>query len=668
MRRLFRIPSFRPPDELPTRGASNWLLVSVACAVAPHTPRLPLWLILTVAGGLFWRFAIDNYAWRMPPRWLRWVLLAAVAAGILNTFGTFLGREAGIAFLAAAVGLKVLEIRALRDYLITVFLTYFLLIGAFLYSQSMFIAVYGIAAALLTTASLALLNNAQGLPGLQVWKLVGRILVFGLPICLVMYLFFPRIQGSLWALPKDAFSSQTGMTDEVHPGSLTRLSNNTTAAFRVEFDDPRPKPADQYWRVYVLSENRGGGWVRGTMRAFDGAEPGDFEGAGPVIDYTVTLEPHNERWLPALDWPLGAPAIGEPRNGFLVHTDRRVNRVMRYTMSSRRLARSEPLNILEKRNNLEMERPAPARAAELIGQWQGLSPADKVDAALRYFREQPFRYTLTPPPLPGGRIEEFLFDTRAGYCEHFASAFVSLMRWAGVPTRLIAGYQGGEWNDAGDYLTVYQADAHAWAEVWLPGQGWARADPTAAVAPERIELGAETIRRLVEQGIQPGELSRSEISRLMNRSWVQRQLIRAQWVWDNANYVWNVWVTGYGPEFQHAFMRRLGFDAPTWTSMVAALAAGVTIVLLAAGIAVTRQRARADPVVRLYRRALRKVGRKGPHKAPDEGPRDFQRRLEREAPELARRLKPVTEMYIALRYAESPRYTAGAFRSLVARV
>ena len=251
MRRLFRIPSYRPPDELPTRGASNWLLVSVACAVAPHAPRLPLWLTLTVAGGLFWRFGIDNYAWRIPPRWLRWLLLAAVAVSILNTFGTFLGREAGIAFLTAAVGLKVLEIRSLRDYLITVFLTYFLLIGAFLYSQSMFIAVYGVAGALLTTASLALLNNAQGLPGLQVWTVMGRIRVFGLPICLVVYVFFPRIQGSLWALPKDAFGSKTGMTDEVRPGSITRLSTNTTAAFRVEVDGPRPEPTDQYWREYV---------------------------------------------------------------------------------------------------------------------------------------------------------------------------------------------------------------------------------------------------------------------------------------------------------------------------------------------------------------------------------------------------------------------------------
>lgn len=668
MRRLFSIPSYRPPDELPSRGASNWLMISVACAVAPHTTRLPWWLTLTVAGCLFWRFGVDNHAWRVPPRWLRWLLLLLIAIGVLSSYGTFLGREAGLAFLTAAVGLKILEIRTLRDYLITVFLTYFLLLGAFLYSQSMFIAFYGVAVALLTTASLALLNNAQGLRPRAVWRLMGRMVIFGLPICLVMYMFFPRIQGSLWALPKDAFGNRTGMTDEVHPGSLTSLSTNTTAAFRVEFAGRPPEPEDRYWRVHVLSDNHDGGWRRSTIRAFDGAGPGDFKGEGPTISYTVTLEPHNEHWLPALDWPLQAPEVGEPRNGYLVRADRRVNRVIRYPLASRLIAGTAPLNILEKRNNLRMEREPPERVRALIGQWRDLSPADTVGAALRYFREQPFRYTLSPPPLPTGRIEEFIFDTRAGYCEHYASAFVSLMRWAGVPARLIAGYQGGQWNNSGDYLTVYQSDAHAWAEVWLPGRGWTRADPTAAVAPERIELGAEAVRRLVEQGIQPGQLSRSEISRLMDRSWLQQQVLQAQWAWDNLNYVWNVWVMGYGPEVQREFMRWLGFDTPSWRSMISTLAAGVAILLLAAGIAVTQQHVREDPVVRLYRRALQKVARSGPAKSPDEGPRDFQLRLEREAPELARRLKPVTEMYIALRYAENRACTKRTFRSLVARV
>jgi len=668
MRRLFRIPSYRPPDELPSRSASNWLLISVALAVAPHATRLPLWLTLVVGAGLAWRFAMDNYTWRMPPRALRWAILAAVIVGILGSFGTFLGREAGIAFLTAAVGLKVLEIRTLRDYLITVFLAYILIITAFLYSQSMVIAVYGIAVALLTTASLALLNNTQGLPGLQVWRLMGRIVMYGLPICLVMYMFFPRIQGSLWALPEDAFNSRTGMTDEVRPGSLTRLSNNTTPAFRVEFRGKPPDPADRYWRVYVLSNHHDGGWRRRTMRAWDGAGPGDFEGAGPTVNYTVTLEPHNEHWLPAMDLPLSAPEGIEPRNGYLLHTERRVNRVKRYTARSRSPARTPALNILEERANKRMEREAPPRVRGLLGQWQGLSPADTMDAALRYFREQPFRYTLTPPPLPSGRIEEFLFDTRAGYCEHYASAFVSLMRWAGQPARLIAGYQGGEWNDAGDYLTVYQSDAHAWAEVWLPDTGWTRADPTAAVAPERIELGADAIRQLVEQGIQPGQLSSDEISRLINRSWVQQQLLSVQFAWDNLNYLWNVWVMGYGPEVQREFMRWVGFDSPTWANMVATLAAGVAILLLAAGIAITRRRIREDPVARLYRRALRKVARHGPEKDPSEGPRAFQRRLEREAPELAKRLRPVTEMYVAIRYADDRRYTAGTLRTLVARI
>jgi len=665
---LFSIPTYRPPEELPSRSASNWLLLSVGFAVAPHATRLPPWLTLTVAVGLLWRFAIDNYNWRLPPKWIQWLLLAAVTFGILKTFGTFLGRDAGIAFLTAAVGLKVLEIRRLRDYLITVFLAYFLVLGAFLHSQSMMTAIYGMAVALLTTASLALLNSPQGLQVGQVWRLMGRILVFGLPVFLVLYIFFPRIQGSLWGLPEDAFASQTGMTDEVRPGSISRLSSNTTPAFRVEFDGPPPPPGDRYWRVYVLSDNDGDGWKRRTMTAFDGGGPGAFEGTGPPMEYTVTLEPHNERWLPVLDLPLEAPPEGEPRPGFLVAANRSVNSVRRFTARSQRVGRTGSLNMLEKRANVRMDAAPSERIKGLLAEWAELPPARKVNAALAFFREQPFRYTLSPPALSGNRMDQFLFETRAGYCEHYAAALVSLMRWSGVPARLLAGYQGGEWNESGGYLTVYQADAHAWAEVWLPERGWTRVDPTAAIAPERIELGAEAIRRLVEQGAAPGSLSEEEVRRLIGRSWLQRQWLEALWAWDNLNYMWNTWVMGYGPELQRQLLRWLGFQTPTWTQMVGVLAGGGGVLLLLAGIVLTRPRRHEDPVARLYRRALRKLRRKGIHKAPSEGPRAFQQRVDRQAPEIGRRLKPVTELYIALRYAEDRRYTSGALRTLVARL
>lgn len=668
MRRPFRlnIPTYRPPDEPPSRAAANWLALSVAFAVAPHVPRLPLWLTLVVAGCLLWRFGIDNHGWRMPARWLRMLVLGAVTIGILKTYGTLFGREVGVALLTATVGLKALEIKALRDYMIIVFLVFFLLLGTFLYSQSMVAAGYGIAVALLTAVSLVLLNNPRGLSGFQAWSLLGRMVLFGLPVCLVMYVFFPRIQGSLWGLPADAFGGRAGMTDEVRPGSFSKLSLDTSPVFRVEFDGAPPEPRDRYWRVYVLSRYEDGAWGRRTMTVFDGGLPGDFEGTGPRIRYTVALEPHSGHWLPALDLPVTVPENVEPRHGFLAGSTRRINRVMRYAMTSQQPARTGPLNLLETRANLRMDQPPSDRVANLLRQWRGLAPGDRVQAALDYFRAQPFRYTLTPPPLDGDRIDQFLFDTRAGYCEHFAAAFVALMRWSGVPARLLAGYQGGEWNDAGDYLTVYQSDAHAWAEVWLPDRGWTRVDPTAAVAPERIELGAEAIRLLEAQGASPGELSEAEVRRLIARSWLQRRWVHAVWAWDHVNYVWDTWVMGYGPEVQYQFLRWLGFETPTWTRMVAALAAGSILLLLFVGIVVNRQRARRDdPVVRLYRRALRRVARAGIEKSPAEGPRDFQRRLEREAPELGERLKPVTEMYVALRYGESPVVSAAMFRTLV---
>ena len=401
------------------------------------------------------------------------------------------------------------------------------------------------------------------------------------------------------------------MSDEVHLGSIVALSDNTDPAFRVEFDGKPPAPRDRYWRVYVLSDNdESGGWRRRTMMAFDGGEPGDFEGTGPPIRYTVTVEPHNQHWLPALDLPVEAPDAGKPRHGFLVASERAVTRATRYSMTSRQVARTAPLNILESRANLQMATQPSPRTAALLAQWRNLAPRAKVQAALDYFHDQPFRYTLAPPALQGDRIDKFLFDTRAGYCEHYASAFVSLMRWSGVPARLLAGYQGGEWNSSGGYFTVYQSDAHAWAEVWLPDHGWTRVDPTAAVAPERIEMGAEAIRLLRTRGFSgPAQRGRGQAA---DRPVMAGPAVAAYPV-DLGQRQLCLRYLGHG--------LRAGDAAP-----VHALA-GLSHAELdpdgrgpggrcRAPAARRRDRhhpaaVREDPVLRLYRRALRKLGRAG---------------------------------------------------------
>lgn len=636
-------------------------------ALAPHAPHLPAWMTIAVACCLIWRFGTDNYAWRIPPRWLRILLLLLAVLATFKTYGTFLGREAGVAFLSLAIGLKVLEIKSLRDYLISVFLIYFLLLGAFLNSQSMMTGAYGFAVALLSTASLALLNSSKAFTQGNVWGLVGRLVLFGLPICLVMYVFFPRIQGSLWGLPQDAFGATTGMSDQVSPGAFERLSHDFSPAFRVEFHGQPPESRDLYWRVHVLSRNQNRSWRRREV-PFDGAGPGGFEAKGPITRYTITLEPHNQHWLPGLDLPLEVPQGYEPKAGFLFESYRPVNRVLRYSLSSQQSSRTNPLNPIQRRINLQTDGLPSVRVQQLLNQWQGLAPSQKVDAVLTHIREQPFRYTLTPPRLGADPVDEFLFDTQAGYCEHYASTFVSLMRWSGIPARMLVGYQGGEWNESGGYLTVYQSDAHAWAEVWLPDRGWTRVDPTSAVAPERIELGADAIRELVEQGFAPGELSGLELRQVIARPWFQQQWHNALLAWDAVNHNWNKWVMAYGPEAQFKLLRWMGFKTPTWTQMAVTLTVAVALLMLLVALVITRYRIKPDPIVKAYQRACRKLLKHGIEAFDNEGPLDLQHRIEKLSPTVAQRFKPISEMYIAIRYGDEQQYSIGVFKALVAKL
>lgn len=586
----------------------------------------------------------------MPGRWLRLTITFGLALITLKHFGTLLGRDPGMALLILLMTLKLFELHRLRDFSFTLFLLYFLCLGAFLYSQSLWIAAYALGIAAITTSSLVQAGQPLTLPIGYLCRLSLNLLVRAVPLMLVMYFLFPRIHGTLWGLPVDAYSGLTGLTDTVKPGAINQLLGNDAVAFRAEFEGELPPNRELYWRALVLTDTDGISWVRSRI-ARGSVKSQSYQPIGTHVDYTVTLEPHNRPWLVALDLPATVPAGAEPLPGYVLTRRAPLRERVRYALRSYPRYNTGELLERESRETRRLSGKISSRLRALVAGWQALhsEPSDIVRAALTHFNQEGFVYTLTPPLLGRNPVDEFLFETRRGYCEHYASAFVTLMRTAGIPSRMVIGYQGGELNALGDYLIVRQSDAHAWAEVWLAGRGWVRVDPTAAVAPERIELGTDALLRLAARGSSIGALPPEAILGVIELGWLQRNWRTVVLSWDVVNNAWNRWVLDYGPEAQRLLMRRLGFDTPSWTHMASTLAAGVSLLLLLLAGLLLRQ-PNPDPALACYQRFCRKLARMGLYRATHEGPLDFAERASRLHPELATNMHAITELYVAIRY------------------
>jgi protein-glutamine gamma-glutamyltransferase len=632
-------------------GPMNWLVLALIVLLAPHSLTQPTWVVGLALLAVAWRFLAVRHRIPLPGRWLLAVLAFMATAGVIATHGTVLGRDAGVSLLLIMTGLKMLETRNQRDAMLTVFLGYFVVVTHFLYSQEIPMVAYLAAAMLLTTMVLIRLNAAGPPPGLREQAgLAGLMLVQALPVMLILFLLFPRLPGPLWGIAQDEPVARTGLSDSMSPGSISDLLQSDAPALRARFPDGPPPAAFRYWRGPVFSDYDGRTWRAGqTSTPATDPDPSDAVGE---IQYSVRLEPHRHRWLLALDPPASAPQGMRLNADYVLFNPRPVQRVENYDLTAVPRATLEAELSAERRQQaLRIPDTAGPRARELAARWadEGAAPEDVVEKAMRYFNEQPFHYTLSPPRLPADPVDGFLFDTRAGFCEHYAGSFVFLMRAAGIPARVVTGYQGGEWNRAGGYLLVRQSDAHAWAEVWLEDRGWLRVDPTGAVAPERIELGIRAA--LSHEEDLPAFLRRSD-------SLSGLAAIRIQWEYwrETTAYYWNGWVLGFGPERQRELLGRLGLGGLDWRGTVALMAALLALVAAVFALAFLwhNRRPERDPLARLYRRFAKRMARLGIPPLPHEGPRDFANRVARERPELHEVVAPFTRTYEALRYGPDP--------------
>ncbi len=629
-----------PNSAWPPLPLLTALLATMALVIAPHATRLPLWLTAFAAGIIAWRYLAGRGKLPLPSKWLLLALAIAATVGILLQYRTLFGRDAGVALFTLMVSLKLLELKSERDAWLIVFLGYFFVITHFLYSQNLFIAAYlFLIAWLLTTLLIAFSQPRAHLPWPVQFKLSAKLLLQAVPVMLVLFVLFPRVAGPLWGMPQDAFAGMTGLSDTMSPGAISRLAQSDAVAFRVEFSGPLPPPAQRYFRVLVLDRFDGRTWHASKTQAMQDA----LTAQGQGVRYNITLEPHDKPWLPVMDYadPATLPIGAQLNYDFSVTQKDTVQQRKRYSVSSYPAfggSLSMEVDALPRATRLPAAGNPRARELAVKVARESRNQEEFVNKMLSRYHDEPYVYTLNPPRLLGESVDEFLFDTRRGFCEHYAGSFAYLMRAAGIPARIVTGYQGGEFNQLGNYLIVRQADAHAWTEVWFAGRGWVRIDPTAAVAASRIEQG-------LASALPAGEALPFF---LREPSPWMRQL---KFSWDTLNNRWNQWVLGYDQERQVSLFARLGFGIVSWQDLGMYLLVGVGSVIGVLALFTLRgRREYAGKVERAYASFCARMARIGIARTPNEGPLDFAARAKVLRPDLASRIEAITRLYIALRY------------------
>jgi transglutaminase-like putative cysteine protease len=642
----------KPTASSLTPAQVAWLGALLISAQWPLWGHIIIWNAIAGAALVVARVALPA-RWRDMTRHRRWLLpLFAIAGalGIRAELGYFLARDPCVEFLYLLVGIKFIESRDTRDGTLLICLALFLSMTQFFYLQTITSAL-SMAPVLLslggTLASLRSGTTAAASDWRKQLNATTRLILQGIPLAILMFGIFPRIAGPLWGTPSEA-GGRSGLSDSMRPGSISELSLSDEVAFRVDFEEPPPPPAQRYWRGPVFSRFDGSEW-----RPVYKLSPGKLTPRqGRSIEYTVTLEPHGKVWLFALEYPSALPRppsedLNTPPSSdlaFLSYDQQLVAKApvaqaIRYTQRSS-LRDSYSGAGENPRESLQLPANNPLTLA-FARETRAKVGSDRayVDAILNWFHTERFVYTLAPPLLGRDPVDGFLFDTRRGFCEHYASAFTVLLRAAGIPARVVTGYQGGEMNPDGDYMIVRQSDAHAWSEALLDGR-WQRFDPTAAVAPSRIERGLGAAM--------PADERVPYFARL-EMTWIKD--LRLQW--DAVNYQWQRGIVGFNLERQRDMLRDLGVENARPWQLVALVAAAVLVWGLLVLGASRLRRSRLDAEVALWSALCRRLGRAGLARAPEEGPLAYTRRAGKRWPQWAGLLARIGERYAQLRYGPS---------------
>ncbi|MEM7098346.1 MAG: DUF3488 and transglutaminase-like domain-containing protein [Pseudomonadota bacterium] len=595
------------------RNSLALLMLAQIVVVLPLVGDISPWIVPVCVFCGYWRWLVYQGRQGHPSGFVKVVLVIASVAGIAFSGYSSFSLEAATSLLVVAFALKLVEMKNRRDAYVVIYLSYFLIATAFLYAQGIALTAYELFAAVVVTAAMVGMNQLHTrVRPFASLKTAFGLIVQAIPLTVVIFLLFPRIS-PLWSIPVPSAAS-TGLSDKLTPGDVASLSRSDDLAFRVVFEDSVPAQRELYWRGLVYSEFKYGTWS--IAQPLDEIEAVSTTQAG--LGYDVFLEPTQSTWLFALDTPSQLPNRGKLLGDFRLVNPEPILSVLRYSVRSNPdalldLVLSDGLRARETAIP-EEDNPRLQEYARDLYDKVGGDTRDMVNAMMAHIRTQPFVYTLRPPTLSfRDSIDEFWFDTRRGFCTHYAGATVFALRTVGIPARMVGGYQGGEVNPVTGHMVVRQYDAHAWIEVWIEEQGWVRFDPTAAVAPARVEDGLNAALSTTERG----ELSFLSSARQGDGSFVRDAL---RFV-DSLEYRWNLWVVGYDNATQTDVLRDF-FGEITPMRIAGALLAGsvASMALVVLALFWRRKRSPRHPVESMVYRFCTSVRdphlRRSEHESP----------------------------------------------------
>jgi transglutaminase-like putative cysteine protease len=648
-------------DQPISRKSLAWLFVIQIFILAPHFATVPLWIAVVWLMIAVWRWQIFQGAWNYPSKTNKTLLVVVCCAGLYFSLGAGFRFESMVSLLLVGFILKLLELKNREDFVFLILIALFILAAQFIQFNHFLAAFYGFVCLTLLCTTLMQLYKDSAAQG--IWKDLRPsfyILLQAIPFMLVLFVVVPRL-GSFWAVPSPQ-QSKTGMSDSMSPGDFTELMESNELAFRVSFEGAVPAREKLYWRGLVFSFFDGRSWSQtGEQKAAQRfSQPNTqlqahIEYKGEQVEYDVIAEVTSQRWL----YSLAAPQQWSSNIGFArdlrLYAFEPVNERMHYQVTASLAYQLHEVNPEELAQNKLIPITGNLKTRERAQEWlaQTGSPEKLIEKLFSYYNKS-FFYTLKPPALGVDNVDDFLWNSRQGFCEHFASSFVFFMRAAGVPARVVVGYQGGDINSVDGSLSVRQRDAHAWAEVWLEGRGWVLFDPTAAVAPERVRSGIEQSLSATDRQLLAKPFG-SSIKALLH--------LREQW--SAANLIWVRWVMNFDSGQQASLLERiLGEVSPVRIAvLVVAIGTGLGILLYAILILRTRKRDLPETSL-LYLQLCKKLKARGFTPLASETPRHFCERVIVSRPELSAALVELMNLYEQLAYGDNPAVSARLYKAV----